>query len=142
MKQETNLIQNGSQMAGKGGCAMYLNLSINDEGLLVLSFRAAIKKDGLTQAEVEVLKNNSDIIAHMLELFMKDRGAISDGGVIEEKPILEVTENPIAFSEGIINKLKHTPLDWNQVRRLLCLKLSGIRFRTLGNDELEELNRE
>lgn len=140
MKRDTGLVQGGSQLVGKGGCAMYLNFSVSDDGMLVLSLKSAIKKTGLTNDEVTVLRHNSDIVAHMLELFMKDRGMISDGGIIDKKPTLEVFENPIAFADSIINKLRHCSLDWDHVRALLCTKLSGARFRTLESEELEKLN--
>lgn len=134
-----NKIDLSGSAGGKGGCAIYINLGVDDESMLVATFRAAIKKDGLTNEQVEILRHNSDIVAHMIKLFMKDKGRLEDGGTIAETATFEVRENPVVFAEMLINKMKHSPMEWPEVRKYILQKISGVKFRELLDEEVVEI---
>lgn len=76
-------------------------------------------------------------VNYILEAYAKEKGKLSDGGTIQTEKTV-IAENVIPTVKMMINHMKHSGKDWDQLEPYMVEQLSGCVFRKTTEEEMKE----
>jgi|TARA_R100000479_G_scaffold132184_1_gene69916 hypothetical protein len=101
-------------------------------------------KVGIKFSNANPSKEEIEFVAELnmiIEAYSKSSGKILDGGKIEKEDTSIVAENPILLAQLMIDFMKHSGKNWEELEPYIIEQIQGCKFRSVTRSEMEKYDK-